>query len=347
MEENKNNLVEVIRVLYKWRKHIFIICGVAFLGSAIISLLLPNYYKSTTIFYPYSPKLADSRTLYTKDANYDIFGRSADIDRLISISNSSLIVKDMIKEFDLIQHYNIDTSTTHVMYDAMKEFRENLEVIKNDEGAIELSILDQNDSMAVEMVKIMVGKINYINLKTTLQNNEKTLSVYQEHLKNKTAQLNSITDSLKKLKNEFNILNPETESRLLAEKISELKIKTAEAKAKNNTSLAEQYQKYMQALELEKFNEAADIVRNLDQQLLQVTTEFNEISESYLQTQSAINNQLQTLFIVEDAIKAEKKHKPVRWVIVVSTTIIALLLSSLMVVILDFYQKEVKHLLKD
>ncbi len=342
--QDKNNLVDVILVLLKWRKHIIIVCAIAAIGSAIISLLLPNYYKSTCIFYPLSPKLADSRTLYMKDVNYNIYGHSDDVDRLISISNSSLIVKDMIKEFDLLNHYKIDSSEFQ-MYDAMKEFRENLEVIRNDQGAIELSIYDQSDSVAEEMVRTMVGKVNYINLKATLDNNKKTLTTYEEHVKNKALQLGQITDSLKVLKNNYQILNPDEESKLLAQKVVNLKGQLATAKAKGQNSKVENLKKELIALDLDNFNAAADIVKTLDQQLLTVAEEYNDVKESYLQTKSAINNQLQTLSIIEDAIRAEKKSKPVRWVIVVATTAVTFLLSCLLVLIINFYQSEVKHLL--
>ncbi len=344
MEHNKNSLVEVLLVLLKWKWHIATTCVIAGVGSALIALfVLPVYFKSTCIFYPYSPKLADARTLYMKDVNYDIFGRSSDIDRLISISNSSVIIKDMIKEFDLVKHYKID-STQHTNYDAIKEFRDNLEVIKNDEGAIELTIFDQNDTLCAEMVKIMVGKINYINLQTTLQNNEKTLEVYKNHVGNKTTQLKSITDSLQKLKTTYLILDPGEESKLLAQQLVKLKAQLAEAKASNQNGKVANLNRRIDALELTKFNEASDIVKGLDKQLITVTDELNEATESYLQTKSAIDNQLQTLFIVEEAIRAEKKVKPVRSVIVLSTVLVTFLVMSLLVLIINFYQTEVRHL---
>ena len=229
-EQPKNNLVEVLRTLYTWRKHIIIITIIAAIGSAVTSLLMPNYYKSTCIFYPYSPKVADARTLYMKDVNYDIFGQSADVDRVISISNSSLIIRDIVREFDLINHYDIDTSSDHAMFDAMKEFRDNLEVIKNDEGAIELSIFDQNDTIAEQLVKTIIGKTNYINIKTTLQNNEKTLEVYGNHKKAKTIQLNTLIDSLQTLREKYNILNPEEESKFLSIELLKSKVRIGKFK---------------------------------------------------------------------------------------------------------------------
>ena len=105
--------------------------------------------------------MSDPRTLYNKDINYKIFGSAEDIDRIISIANSSLIHRDMIKEFDLINHYELDSDnpadSNIVMEFTLEEFRSNFDFIKNDEGALEITIHDTDKELAAEMVKIMTG----------------------------------------------------------------------------------------------------------------------------------------------------------------------------------------------
>ena len=313
MEENRFNLVELVKIWLRWKIHIFIICAIAVLGSAVVSLTMPEYFKSTSVFYPYNPKLSDPRTLYVKDLNYNIFGRSEDIDRIISIANSSVIHRDMIKEFDLIEHYDIDTGKLALTY-ALEEFRGNFDFIKNDEGALEITIYDTDEELAAEMVKIMTGKINYINIETIKKNNLKLLGVYEQHTKAKESEMKLLSDSLLSVREKYQLFVP-------LSKIS------------------------LNSLNAIKTNRGVDKIASLETQLEYLNNEYLAAKESYTQVKSTLDNFSQSLFIVEEAVTAEKKSKPVRWLIVVSSLLIAFFLSTLFAVIIDFYRSDIKNIL--
>ena len=318
MEENNFNLVELIKIWLRWWKHIMFICILAAVGSAITALMMPEYFKSTAVFYPYNPKLSDPRTLYVKDINYNIFGKSDDIDRLISIANSSLIHRDMIKEFNLVEHYEMESDdpadSNLVLEYTLEEFRSNFDFIKNDEGALEITIYDTDKALAAEMVKIMTGKINYINIETIKKNNEKLLGVYQQHADSKLKEISQIADSLNNAREKYNLFVP---------------INKVNLNDLNNI----------------KSNKGVDIISSLETQLEFLNNEYLSAKESLTQVKSTLANFDQSLYIVEEAIPAEKKSKPVRWLIVVSSVLIAFFLSSLFAVIIDFYRRDIKNLL--
>lgn len=314
MEENRFNLIELVKIWLRWKKHILLVCLITVIGSSIVSFIMPVYYKSTAIFYPYNPKLSDPRTLYVKDINYSIFGQSDDIDRVISIANSSLIHRDMIKEFNLMQHYDIDSSGKAAMTYALEEFQDNLEFIKNDEGALEITIYDTDEELAAEMVKIMTGKINYINIETIKKNNEKLLKVYKQHTNDKLKEITTLNDSITNLREKHQLFVPLNKVNLHS--------LTHITKAKG-----------------------VDEISSLETQLNYLNNEYLAAKESYTQVKSTLENFDQSLFIVEEAVPAEKKSKPIRWLIVVSSLLIAFFLSTLYAVIIDFYKTDVKKLL--
>lgn len=318
MEENRFNLVELVKIWLRWKKHIIIICVLAAVGSAITAIMMPEYFKSTSIFYPYNPKLSDPRTLYVKDINYNIFGKSDDIDRIISIANSSLIQRDMIREFDLVKHYdleseNIADSNLLISY-ALEEFRGNFDFIKNNEGALEITIYDTDQDLAAEMVKIMTGKINFINIETIKKNNEKLLGVYKQHTESKLSEMTILKDSLTNLREKYQLFVP----------LSKISLDNINAISTSK---------------------GVDEITSLEVQLDYLNNEYLNAKESFTQVQSTLDNFNQSLFIVEEAIPAEKKSKPIRWFIVVSSVLIAFFLSSLYAVIIDFYRSDIKDLL--
>ena len=54
----KTTLVDVIKLIYKRRKQIIIATITVSLFTAVIMLLMPNYFKATSTFYAASPDLA-------------------------------------------------------------------------------------------------------------------------------------------------------------------------------------------------------------------------------------------------------------------------------------------------
>lgn len=315
MEDNRFNLIELVKIWLRWKKHILTICIITVIGSATVSLMMPEYFKSTSIFYPYNPKLSDPRTLYVKDINYNIFGKSDDIDRIISIANSSLIHRDMIKEFNLLEHYKIDTGALAMTF-ALEEFRGNFDFIKNNEGALEITIYDIDQDLAAEMVKIMTGKINFINIETIKKNNEKLLKVYGQHSAKKLSEIDILSDSLAGLREKYQLFVP----------LSKVNIGSL-------TSITK--------------SKGVDEIGTLETQLDYLNLEYLSAKESHTQVKSTLDNFEQSLFIVEEAIPAQKKSKPVRWLIVASSLLIAFFLSTLFAVIIDFYRTDIKNLLGD
>ena len=119
---NDDNLIGVLRTLYKWRKHVLIVVGIAAIGSVIVSLLLPVYYKATTTFYPANPSLKSPIYLYG-DATEVLspFGAEDDLDRMLSFAESKELTDYIIKKFDLYKVYRIDSTEKRAPYKIRKK----------------------------------------------------------------------------------------------------------------------------------------------------------------------------------------------------------------------------------
>ncbi|MDZ7914284.1 MAG: Wzz/FepE/Etk N-terminal domain-containing protein [Rhodococcus sp. (in: high G+C Gram-positive bacteria)] len=102
----------MLRTLFRWKKVIMGACILAGIGSSIIALVLPVYYKAGTVFYAISPDQANPELLFS-DAGYvpQLYGNENDIDRLLTISESHDLVSFMVDSFDL---YESQTSSTNV-----------------------------------------------------------------------------------------------------------------------------------------------------------------------------------------------------------------------------------------
>ena len=135
------------------------------IGAAIISLVLPVYYKSTTIFYAASPDLAVPASIFGISAEApEYYGTENDIDRILSIANSGQLVAFMVDSFDLYERYDIDPKSLRGAYYVALEFEEHFDVVKTKYDAIELRIEDRDKEMAAKMTKAARNLINALAL---------------------------------------------------------------------------------------------------------------------------------------------------------------------------------------
>lgn len=160
-------MIELIDILLKWKKHILLFCGFCILASIIVTFpfIMPPYYKSQMIFFPANPQSTDRAILFNQKEGGSVsqFGSKDDVNRFISIAMSNELISLITKKYELGKHYEIKARTPELFdYYTKREFVSNYKVLRNDEGAIEVTILDQDPKLAAEMVREVVDRSNEI-----------------------------------------------------------------------------------------------------------------------------------------------------------------------------------------
>ena len=286
MSTNRN-LLDLIKILLKWRKLVIVVTLLAAAGSVVVSLLLPNYYKSTTTFYPQNLSAFDRGYLFgteSKEKVQSLFGDKQDVNRVLSIAKSTELIGHIIDHYNLADHYGIDTTGSMWRYKVQKEFDENFKVIKSDLDNIELSIWDTDANLAAEIANYFVFKINQIYSGLLEERNAKNEESVTQQLIDLEKELKAISDSM--------------------------------ATVRDTSSISYQVLAGIQANLLEDYNN------------------WKSLSTQY---KAASGYQVNSLFIIEKAYAAEKKDRPVRWLIVVSATLAAFFLSILGAIFIEKY----------
>lgn len=87
--EQKDHLLDAIGSLWRWRRAVIYTTLAAALISVVVALMVPVYYKSTTIFYAASPDMAmPERVFGTTNEAMEYYGEKADIDRILEIGRA-------------------------------------------------------------------------------------------------------------------------------------------------------------------------------------------------------------------------------------------------------------------
>lgn len=200
MPEQRNDLIALVRIALKWKRPILITTIIAAIGSAAISwFFLPDYFKSSVNFYPANPVMTDRQVLYSNslgEIEIDYFGGSSDVDRILTLANSTPTVDYIINRYHLMEHYGYDSTKTMARYKTKKKFLKNYKAVETEFGAIEISVWDKDKNLAAEMANHIALTIDNHNREMLLRDKYIIIETFDEIIKGMQSSLDTLTDSL-------------------------------------------------------------------------------------------------------------------------------------------------------
>jgi tyrosine-protein kinase Etk/Wzc len=351
------SLVDAFRFLWTKRKKISLVVIIIALVTSIISLMMPNYYKSETIFYAASPDLADPIPIGGQDKNIRIYGDDTDLDRLFTIASSYELIYFLIDSFDLYAHYNIDKSDPKASFKVREKFDKNFKTIKTKYRALQLSIEDTDPVKAADMVNAARDKIELIAQKIVKESQQKLLDNYYYNLQKKQLRNDSLSKMLVEAKAKYNILELGSQAEIYTSIITrteaELQVEKGKfdyfSSRKLNRDSINKYASIVQGLEnkMAKFKSEKDIyyqhvtpIRQIENELYRNIDQINLDKERYKQLNAAVNAPFKALHLVEKGQVAVQKSRPKRSVWVILATMIGFMSFSLYLVLAEMYRNE-------
>jgi len=354
--DNRENLLGVIETIFRWKKPIIILCLLVGIGSVIITLLLPNYYKSSTLYYVANPDLALPEPVGNRLKEKTLYGRDSDIDRNLTIARSSQLVDYMVKKYNLYSHYDMDSTNVKAPFKVRERFLKLYQVQKTKYDAVELSVEDEDRELAAQMVNDARKQVELISRNLIKEGLGQQLETYQANLKNKEQQLVTLGDSLQGVRQKYGAYNTESQSEGLA-----LLVATAESKLALNRAKLKALQSipnikrdtitllkaYVSGIEnelahskasLNKLNEGMASADGLTRAYKDAADQFSLDTERYKQLKIAYEAEPPVLYIVEEGTVPVVKSRPKRSIICLAAFLATFIFSVIAVLILDAYK---------
>lgn len=353
-KRKESGLLDIIKLLHKWFKHILIATAIIAFVSIVVSLLIPVYYKSTTIFYAASPDLADPSPVGASDEKKLIYGSDLDLDRLFSIANSNEIANHLISKFNLYEHYDIDTSNSKSGYFIREQLNDQFSTLKTKYDALQLSVEDEDKELAAEMANDARNQIAIIAQNIIKQSQIKTINNLKENVSQKDKRIGALNDTLASFRKKYSIYDTKTQGEIFAEISAKNNFKLVEKKSKleyykkinrrdsirslsaSIAALTEQNSQI--AIELEKFNAGISIIKQLELEQLRLSDQISLDKERYNQLKAAYDAPFTALHIIEEAEVPIVKSRPKRSIIVLGATFLGFVLSILAVLLMHSYR---------
>jgi uncharacterized protein involved in exopolysaccharide biosynthesis len=261
------------------------------------------------------------------------FGEEDETEQLLQILRSNEIVDYIVDKYDLFNHYDIDTSSAFKKTALYKKYNGNISFKKTKLQSIEIEVFDHDPQYASDIANDISTYADTVMNKIRKKRAWDALLIVEWEYKKLGKQIQEMSDSLSKL-NKMGILNYDEQvtsytsglaQGIATGRISKNGIKQLEDKLKSLEQYGHVYHEISNFIEFEQ------------ERLSRLKARWVEAGVEYAQNLSYV-------YIVNRAEPAEKKAKPVRWLIVSMSTLSAFLFALLLVAFLSFFDDFKKKL---
>ncbi len=368
MDQNRDSLLDVLRTLLRCRRPILLTTGGAAAIVALCSLLfLDNYYQATTLFYAASPDLARPEAFSdNQGARQEFFGNEQDIDRLLSIAESGELADSMIRMFNLFEHYDIDTSRPKAGFFVREEFYSLFTVMRNELGAIEISIEDKDRKLSATMANAARRQIDNIARRLIKESQERQISHYERTMREQARSLAELGDTLRRTREQYSIFNTNSQGEALAELLATTRntligqqamlqsLESAGPRFRDSVVMVRakvrSTSRQLDSLKtrLSTFNQGVTHIEVMERELREAALRQSETKEKYKLLLTSRESDIAAIHLVEVAQPPLIKSRPKRSLLVVCSAFLAFLFLALGCLAIDSWGNiSWKELLKE
>jgi uncharacterized protein involved in exopolysaccharide biosynthesis len=375
-KEASNNFEDLLIVLIKYRRLIFINVFIVTLAALIISLVLPNKYTSTTSFI--SPKKKGglfgditgfSNTI--KDLSRTLGGRVGSVSdeayNYLVILQSRTASEKMIDKFDLRKVYEIDENKPFEY--VINELKDNSEFHIADEGNILVSVTDKSPERAAEMANFYVQILNELSTDLSVTESRNNREFIEKRFFEVQIEIANIEDSLKNFSKKYHVLEMEEQMKAAITVAAELQAQVEMAKIErdilqrnygDNSPLVQQSAIKVDEMSKRliglKFGDDKNLRSSIDlfipfEKVPDVGIKYVRLKRDYeiqnkllefiypIYEQAKIEEQkdIPVVLVVDKAIPPEKKSSPKRSLIVIGAFLLSFFFSLGYVLIKESY----------
>jgi uncharacterized protein involved in exopolysaccharide biosynthesis len=317
----------LIIFLYKWRKPLFIVMVAALAGSWFFSCpwFITPKFKSTVIMFPASSSSISKSLLNeqsVKGQDITAFGEDDQAEQLLQILNSTRIRDRVMRKFNLMSHYDID-STSDVKYSNLfKEYDNNITFRRTEFMAVQISVYDKDPQVAADIANTIASLLDSAKNEMMRQRSVKGFQVVEAEYMSMKAEKDKIVDSLISL-GSLGVNDVEYQSQVLNQQL-------AITIMNGNKPAQAALQKKLDVL-----GKYGGIYMALKNSLEFKTEQLILLETKYKQAKVDAEENLPQKFIVSDAYKAERKSYPIRWLIIMVSTVAALFMSIIVIMVME------------
>ena len=250
------------------------------------------------------------------------FGEEEQAEQLVQILQSSRIRDKVVTEFDLMKHYEINANGANKYFKLNEAYNNHISFNRTRFGSIRIDVLDENPALAAKIANKIVDLIDTVKNEMIA---ERTVPAFKVN-ERKLAQMKRDRDAiLRKLDSlaDLGVIALDVRSNLFQ----------AYVDSKNPEDRAELKKKIDVNMKYGAMYDGLEYMRN------EKIVKIEDFNISYEQAESDANTKFNHKFIVERAVKADKKEKPKRSVIILVSTVAAFFIGLFSLLLWEKYKE--------
>jgi capsular polysaccharide biosynthesis protein len=318
----KNASEGLIQFTWINRKKLFLFTGAAAIVSGVIAFLMTPLYLSTAVVFPAATSsVSFSEQRNAKAAAMD-FGEEEQAEQLVQILQSSRIRDKVVSEFDLMKHYEIDSKGANKYFKLNEAYNNHIAFNRTRFGSIRIDVLDENPALAAKIANKIVDLIDSVKNEMIAERTVPAFKVNERKLVQMKKDRDAILRKLDSLA-DLGVIALDVRSNLFQ----------AYVDSKNPEDRAELKKKIDINMKYGAMYDGLEYMRN------EKIVKIEDFNISYEQAESDANTKFNHKFIVERAVKADKKEKPKRSVIILVSTFAAFFIGLFSLLLWEKYKE--------
>jgi len=317
--ENQLSNINILKIVSKWRLHLLIVFILSILLSSIFSgpTFIEPKYRSYAVIYP---------------SNLIPYSSETASEQMLQIFKSDELRDSIIKHFDLVNYYDINTNSGYYYSALIKTYNENVTIKKTEFESVLVEVLDKNPMHACIMVKELINLFNKKVNSLHKEKAEEVLIISSTQLRQKENQIDSVTHLLSDLSSKYSIIDYESQ----AKEVTRGYLKTVDGTGSSNVNnkAVEQMKKNLEE-KGNDFNILNNFLTGLIKQYVSLQTEYEVALRD-------VSKKLTYTNIVSSPIPSDKKVYPIRWLIVFLSTISAMFIAIMIIMYIEKLKKIIK-----
>jgi len=331
-EKNEFRFDTMDIMVYIWKRKIplLIITVAAGIISILGSLMITPKFKSTVVLFATAEASAGKVMIqenYQKDMQ-DI-GDEEQVEPVLQVLKSEKIRDRIIKKYDLMKHYNIDSTAPHPLFKLYKYYQSNVQIKRTEYNSIVITVLDADPVIAAAIANDIADLADPIIWEMKADRARIAMDYLNNEIQSVDKLVRALRDTLKTF-NRKGVISFERQIERYTEYYGA-------AILSNNISGAREIERQIQELG-ENSSEFVYYWGLYNDELNRI----NKLRYQYLQAKAELDSNLPNVFILDRAQVADKKAYPKKSVIVIVSTLSAFILSLMIFIFFENFLKKLR-----
>lgn len=372
------NLLDYVNILVEHRRMILRNTLLVALFVSVFSFFLPKYYSATTTLLPPDEAEPSGLKGLLSNAPISVLNLpgvpASSSEIFVEILKSRSVGEGVLKrkyafegeKKDLYQIWDIDSKAR-----ALKKLSENTRISSNEQSIIEIAVEMKNPQLAAEVANAFTAELDRVNKEKSFSKAKNSRIYIEEQLQKTELQLKQASQTLAEFQSKYKAVDLEEQTRIAIEKAGEIKgtimAKEVELQVtlqtmKRDNPIIERLQKELDELkkqfehlqfgnsvlsedQKDYFIPFADVpavglrLAELIREVKVQETVWQLLNQQYYSAKIQEARDTPTVQVLDKAVPPEKRSKPKRKMLVMVSSLLAMMFSVFWAFVLEFGEK--------